>query len=99
MIGGSKPLLRQVPSIFDRSCALAICLKFHVSRYFTPLVAASEICSASRGSVSGIALDFSRAFASSSASGELPKNAQMRDDSQSFFREFWVASRAFVDHQ
>ncbi len=76
IIGGSNPLPRHVFSIFDRSCALAMCSKFHVKRYFTPFVAAREICIASRGSVSGIALDLNRASANSSASGEPPKTSR-----------------------
>ena len=63
-------------SILDRSWAFAMCLKFQVNNYFTPLVAAREICIASRGSVSGIALTSSSALANSSASDEPPNTSR-----------------------
>ena len=56
-MGGSNPEFLHVDSIFFRSMALAICLKFHVSKYFIPLVAAMAIWNASLGSDAGLALD------------------------------------------
>ena len=41
-----------------------MCLKLQDKMYFTPLVAAMEVCNASRGSVAGIAFAAIKAAAS-----------------------------------
>jgi hypothetical protein len=43
IVGGSKPASLQKLSIRLRRVAFAMCLKFHVKSYFTPLVAAMEV--------------------------------------------------------
>jgi len=43
IVGGSKPAFLQTLSIRLRRVAFAMCLKFQVRRYFTPLVAAMEM--------------------------------------------------------
>jgi hypothetical protein len=44
IVGGSKPAFLQTLSIRLRRVAFAMCLKYQVNRYFTPLVAAMEMC-------------------------------------------------------
>lgn len=53
--GGSNPPRRQTDAMRPCSVGLAMCLKFHVARYWTPLAAATAMWSASRGCEAGTA--------------------------------------------
>src|SRR5579862_4429448 len=56
IVGGPNPAAAQTLLIFLRMLGLAICLKFHVTKYSIPFTAARAICAASSGSVVGTAL-------------------------------------------
>ena len=72
--GGVYPLSRQTLSMIDRVSTLAMCRKFHVNRYCTPLTAAMEMCNASRGSVGGMPYCRISSLASCSALDETARN-------------------------
>ena len=76
MIGGSCPVSRQMDSIAIRVMAFAMCLKFQVTKYSIPWMAAREMWAASRGSVFGIAWPAMRAAANLSASAEALTNSR-----------------------
>ncbi len=81
-------------SIRTRIAALAMCRKFHVTKYSTPFVTAMAMCAASAAASRGTAPGSSRRRARSSASGD----ASTRATPSSAFSLAWAALRSPARH-